>query len=424
MKHTAIACVLVLFGAGSVFASGLVERLSPAEPEELPAWVVAVIDGDYAALRENVDDLVGAGIGDSEETAKAAAAVDFAGNLGVTVNSEIRERETDGVEGATITIEAEVTSQAVISGIRPLTYRDSRETWYALYRISPAEYRAGVTRWLETVEVMDEARRTAELQRLEEERFEIEKAAEEELNLVRAEELQREARRRLAALEEGYLVTRLQPTLMNIPSAEIPAKGRTATISIAAEDSTSQLSVSWGVSAFEILSLQVFGATDFVGEEVGFPAAGLNAKLRIINGAGVVTRTSVAVGGRVIVYPQESYETNEAHTQGAGYVAGNVRVPQLLHTTYLGYLGTDKTGAAVEWSPFWNGIEDAFTVNAGLELDYGYSRFTSWTSVKPALLVGLGFNPTESASMEIYLDNFNRIGFELEFAWQPRETRS
>lgn len=412
---TAIAVLVApLAGAG-----GVRERETQPASEELPLWVVSIINGDYESLRTNSDEYIGVGIGATEEEARSAAAVDFAGSIGTTVSSEIREVATEDSAESSVRIEAEVSSQAVISGIRPQVYQDTSGTWYALYRITAEEYRQSLERWLETVEVMDEARRTSELERLREERFEMERQAELERTQQRAEELRRDARRRVAALEESYLSTRLQPRILDIPTAELPGENRSFALAGDFSDDFGEIYAAYGVTIIQFIALDAFGALVSEFEEPRVPGIGFGGKMRVINGAGVVTRTSVALGGRYIVDVENSPSAEEIESTGSVYLAGNVRVPALFHTTYFAYLGTDKVAGGAEWAPFWNGIEDALTLTAAFALDAGYAEYDALQSLSPELLVGLGFAPVDNASFELFfaVSEQSRFGVELEVAW-------
>lgn len=323
-------------------------------------------------------------------------------------------------------------------------YTDSDGTWYILYRLTVEQYAQAVEQWLQTVELMTDAARRQELQRLEEARIENDRAIEEQRIAMeqaaaeaelkeREAQLKREARLRrrverqefrqqVADVEREYLETSLPPIVLGIDTAD-PARGRwmIATITDVAEDSAWTNRTSFRLSFPPLLYFELTGALGMpLAESFSFYGTSFSGALRLVNGAGVSTRTALAVGGRILFDPRSLFNDEQAQPEFSYFVTSTIRFPRLLHSTLLLYAGSDRAALGLEWSPFWGFLGRGLVLNAAVDMDLGYADFTALKTPDLDLVVGkagLGFQPVQAFGLTAYVTTNERLGVDVSLSW-------
>lgn len=345
------------------------EAPTDAAVEAPPEWVVAIQESDFESLYPGPDGggYIGFGIGGTREEAVAAAAVDFAGNVSTEVDATVTERGTaasDGSDSFQLQIESEVRSQAIVSGLQPLTWTDPEsEVVYALYRATAEEYTRRLEAWAETMESISEVERRREIQRLEEERAEAERRLEE----IKIEELQdqvREADRRVRANRHREFLSMQMPGRERAVPTAYHAENGEFSLGYRGHWDEQGLDGYLDFSAFRIIRFGVGGEgfrrwDDGDVETLG--AVTGRADVQLLDRVGWVTSTNLVAG----VYGGGDLDEDLDPEWVAGpYLAADVLLPEAAHTRFGAYAGTDLIHLRAAWYPFWRTIEDAVSVTA------------------------------------------------------------
>lgn len=422
------------------------EAIFQTGPSGEPRWVTHVKAGEYGRLTPPSGGYVGVGFGSDRQEADTSAAVDFAGSVATQVTSEITEEITESGQNReeSVEIRAEIRSQAVLSGMEPAVYRDSDGTWYTLYRITADQYRTLLQHWMDNVELMTEAARRQELQRLEEERLAMERAIEEERLAMEQEAAQRELRdrqaqlerearlrrradrqaikRQIADLERAYLEDQLPPVVLGVDTAD-PAPGRWMIGSSSGihQDNNWYSRSTFRLSFPPLLFFEVAGAFGDGGDQgFAFYGTSFNGAIRLVNGAGIASKTSLAIGGRFLLDPRPLFDGESLEPELAYYLAASFRVPRLMHSTYFLYAGTDRAAIGVEWCPLWGFLQDGIVVTAAVDMDLGFREYTTFISPNIDRLigkVGVGFQPVEAFALSAYLIGRYQFGIDAVISW-------
>jgi hypothetical protein len=384
----------------------------------IPRWVYLIQTAQFAELTPSRGGYVGVGSAETREQAIASAAVDFSGNLSTTVSSTVSEREIAGTDGnaSEIIVESEVSSQAVMSGMRPREYQTDDGIWYALYRIQSDEYQDRLKEWRDNVALMNEAARREEMERLRDERAEVEREAEERRIEELREQLAAEEQDRRVRAEDPFHELTIPASVMTIDTAQLPPGRRNIYAQALFRDKQNFSGrANIGRTWFEFLHVDLFAAMSQSPEETSFTGAGLHIKARLVNGVGGINRFSLALGGRLFVYPEElQYEQpEEGDSNGSLYVAANVGVPALAHGTVFAYGGSDRIAAGIRIAPFWNVMRNAIVFDAAVDADMGFETLRVAEPAEMNGLLGIGFNPVEAVRFNAYTENLETIGMEL-----------
>lgn len=393
-----------------------------------PEWVVHVQAGNVDALYPQGEDggYIGIGIGSTREEALAAAAVDFAGNVSTEVDTSVIESgDAQSAEGFEVRIESEVRSQAIVSGLEPLTWEDpNNEVVYALYRTTVPEYQRRLDDWTETMASISEAERKREIQRLEDERAAAERRR-EEIELEKLREQVRLADRQMRADRyRTFLYMDVPSRERGVPTPYQPEIGElSGGFRGGFEENAIDISVDqrfgkifrFGVTGEGIQDRDFDGdATDddeheYVGAVTG------RVDVRLLDRVGWVTSTTLVAG----VYGGGNLDADIDPEWGAGpYLAADVIVPEFGHTRWGAYVGSDLAHLRAGWYPFWNSIENAVGIHAAVQYTWWeYGDVLHPSNERDYVGVGVSFQPTEGFWVTFETRNASSIRGSLTISY-------
>jgi SOS-response transcriptional repressor LexA len=387
---------------------------------EVPDWVGHVVENNYDALYpEEEGGFIGVGIAESREEAISAAAVDLAGSISTEVEAEVAERTEQGAGGdqtREVVIESEVRSRAIVSGLRPRVWADPRtEIFYALFRTTSEEYTRRLAEWNEMMGASSEAERQQEIRRLQEEQAAAERRQEE----IELAELQEEIRRAERALRaerhRAFLQLPLPAREHGISTPYSPLTGELTVGADAAQEY-------WGSRlSYERALFRIFRAGVDVGlyraradnpDLVTIPTSRLGVLL--IDRAGAVRNISLSAGlyggGKLSV-------ARESEWAAGPFASVGVIAPELAHTRYELYAGTDLVHAHASWYPFWRSMQDAVSISVTAQF-----AFWEWgTILQPTergVRIGpaLTFRPADSFWIRVASPNFTTISGSVTYS--------
>ena len=436
-NQTLLTCCLFVFIVSAVSAGGLRERwfggagadgasdsqaAVDAAPIDVPEWVQHIIDQNFAPLypEPNRGGYIGYGVGSTAEEALAAAAVEFAANVSTEVSASVMESAVAGSDipdSFRVQVQSEVRSQAIISGLNARTWQHpNTRLHYALYQTTVAEYEERLRRWVETMAALSEAERQRAVQRLEDERAAAERR-QEEIKLEELREQVRLADRRMRADRyRTFLYGNQSARVRGIPTGYIPEGVEFA---VGYRNAEEQISVDAALD-IGLWHLAVFGlhAEGVRQSEEGELNGVMDARLwlQILNRAGWVTSTTLAIGGFGGVALEEGWETELG---AGGFVTADILVPDFAYTQYSAYLGSDMAHARVTWYPFWRSIENRVALHAAVQAQYEWLIPTVTDATDNATYFGLGvaFQPADFLRFSVESRNVSSVRAGLSFGY-------
>jgi hypothetical protein len=393
-----------------------------------PEWVEHIRTNNFEALYPEGDDggYIGVGIGSTREEALAAAAVDFAGNVSTEVDARVVESgDAQSEDEFEVRIESEVRSQAIVSGLEPLTWEDpNNAVVYALYRTTVSEYQRRLEDWTETMASISEAERKREIQRLEDERAAAERRR-EEIELEKLREQVRLADRQMRADRyRAFLYMDVPSRERGIPTPYHPEIGE---FSGGFRGGFEE----YGVDATldhrfgKIFRIGVTGEgtqdrdfdedddDDDEYEYVGAVTGRLD--VRLLDRAGWVTSTTLVAG----VYGGGNIDADIDPEWGAGpYLAADVIVPEFGHTRWGAYVGSDLAHLRLGWYPFWKSIENSIGVHAAAQYTWWeYGDVLQPSGDRDYVGVGVSFRPLEGFWVTFETRNVSSIRGSLTVSY-------